>query len=290
MAGRIVLVTGATSGIGAATARGLAAQGATVLAAGRDPERVRSTVERLRTETGNPAVVGFRADLTQMKEARQLAQEVGARYPRLDVLVNNAGAVFSKRALTPEGHERTWALNVLAPFQLTRSLEPQLRASNSARVVNVASSAHRSGRIDLADLERARSYSAFGAYGQSKLAVVELTYEWARRLEGRRITINALHPGFVASGFGRNNPGAFGFALHLAEALFAISPERGARTSIYLASSPEVEGVSGRYFARCRAGRSSPRSYDRSTAAELFRICTAQTEPPGAGRPGEATP
>lgn len=120
--------------------------------------------------------------------------------------------------------------------------------------------------------------------------MVELTYEWARRFEGSRITINALHPGFVASGFGRNNPGAFGFALHLVEALFAISPERGARTSVYLASSPEVEGVSGRYFVRRRAHRSSDRSYDRSTAAELFRICMAQTEPPASGGPTEATP
>ena len=179
--------------------------------------------------------------------------------------------------VTAEGHERTWALNVLAPFLLTQLLADRLRSAPAGRVVNVSSAAHRTGRIDLADLERSRVYSAYGAYGQSKLALLLLTYEWALRFQGSPVTVNALHPGFVSTRFGRNNPGAFGWGTALAEFLFGISPERGARTTVYLATSPEVEGVTGRYFARSKPHPSSKASYDLEVGRQVWAACEAAT-------------
>lgn len=273
----MAVVTGATSGMGVVVATEIARQGAAVVAVGRDPGRTEAAAERIRSATGNPAVAAAAADLSVLAEVRRLAEELRSRFRSLDVLVHNAGAVFATRQLTMEGHERTWALNVLAPFLLTQLLTDRLLAAPRARIVNVASAAHRFGRIDLADLERAHRYTAFGAYGQSKLALLLLTYEWARRLEGRPVTVNALHPGFVATRFGRNNPGAFGFGMALAEFLFGLSAERGARTTIILATSPGVEGVSGRYFTRSRPHRSSPASYDAELGRRVFAACEAAT-------------
>jgi NAD(P)-dependent dehydrogenase (short-subunit alcohol dehydrogenase family) len=279
LAGRVVLVTGGTSGIGKVSAREIARCGASVLIVGRYPDRTRSVAEALRLESGNPSVFDLAADLSLQSEVARLAREVRDRFPRLDVLINNAGAIYSTREETPEGHERTWSLNVLAPFLLIRLLEDRLRAAPNARVVNVSSAAHRGARVDLGDPERRHRYSGFGAYSQSKLALLLLTYEWARRLCGTKVCANALHPGFVSTRFGRANPGWFGRGIALAEFLFGLSAERGARTTVFLATSPRVDGVSGRYFGRSGERRSSRASYDRDLAVALFQLCWEQTQP-----------
>jgi NAD(P)-dependent dehydrogenase (short-subunit alcohol dehydrogenase family) len=289
LAGRVVLVTGGTSGIGRATAVALAGLGATTYVASRSEERARSAAEAIARTSGNPEVHGLGADLARIAGARALAERVLTISPRLDVLVNNAGGLFSQRQVSDEGHERTWALNVLAPFQLTARLAPALRATAPARVVNVSSTAHRSGRIALDDLEGATRYSGWRAYCQSKLALLLLTYAWAGRLAGTGITVNAAHPGFVRTGFGRNNPGATGLGFRIAEALFAIGPERAARTIVTLASAPELAQTTGGYFARSRPRRSSAASYDPAMGERLWTICAGQTgveaRPPGGSGP-----
>jgi NAD(P)-dependent dehydrogenase (short-subunit alcohol dehydrogenase family) len=285
LAGRVILVTGGTSGIGHATAVALAGLGATIYLSGRAEERARSTAEAIARTSGNPQVHGLGADLARVAGARALAERVLAVAPRLDVLVNDAGGIFTDRQVSDEGHERTWALNVLAPFQLTARLLPALRAAAPARVVNVSSMAHRRGRIALDDLEGAARYSGWRAYCQSKLAVLLLTYAWAERLAGTGITVNAAHPGFVRTGFGRNNPGAAGLGFRIAEALFAIGPERGARTLVTMASAPELAQTTGRYFARSRPKRSSAASYDHAMGERLWAICAAETGVDGPGAP-----
>ena len=273
----IFLVTGGTSGIGRASAEDLARQGATLVIVGREPDRTKLAAAQIGSGAGRGGVMGIAADLSRVGEVRRLAAEVSDRFPRLDGLVNDAGAIYSTRQLTAEGHERTWALNVLAPFLLTKLLADRLAASGSGRVVNLSSSAHRWAHLDLADPERTRAYSAFGAYGRSKLALLMLSYEWARRLRPMGICVNAVSPGFVSSRFGRENPGAFGVGLAFLETLFGSSPARGARTVTYLASSPEVAGVTGGYFARCHPVRSSRVSYDEERARLLWDLCDAQT-------------
>jgi len=276
MQGKVCIVTGATSGIGLMTARALAGEGATVVAVGRNPERTAATVQHLAQETGNPAIEGLVADLSAQAQVRHLAQEFRQRYGRLDVLVNNAGALFATRQLSADGIEMTFALNHLGYFLLTHLLLDTLRGSAPARIVNVSSDAHRRGRIDFGDLQGQRRYGGWRAYAQSKLANVLFTYEMARRLEGSGVTVNALHPGFVATSFGDNNRGLTGLALRLLK-LAAISPEDGAQTIIYLATAPEVEGVSGKYFVKQKAGQSSQASYDRHAAQRLWHISTELT-------------
>lgn len=273
----MVVLTGATSGIGTATARALVGAGATVFAVGRDAERTRRCVEVLRRMSRPSSVAGLTADLSILSEVRRVAATVRDQYDRVDVLLNNAGAVFAQRQITPEGYERTWALNVLAPFLLTRGLEDRLRAAAQGRVINVASAAHRWGHLDFEDPGRARHYTAFGAYGQSKLALILLTHAWAQHFAGTCVTVNALHPGFVASRFGRSNPKGFRWAITLAQAAFGISPERGARTSVYLATAPEAASTTGGYFVRNRARRSSHASYDPLATSRLWELCGAQT-------------
>jgi NAD(P)-dependent dehydrogenase (short-subunit alcohol dehydrogenase family) len=271
MQGRVCMVTGATSGIGLITARVLARQGATLAAVGRNAERTAATVEQLIQETGNPAIEGLVADLSAQAQVRRLAHEFQQRYGRLDVLVNNAGAIFAARQLSPDGIEMTFALNHLGYFLLTHLLLDSLRGSVPARIVNVSSEAHRRGRVDFGDLQGQRRYGGWRAYAQSKLANLLFTYELARRLEGSGVTVNALHPGFVATRFGNNNRGLAGLALRLAK-LAALSPEDGAQTIISLAAAPEVEGVSGKYFVKQKAVQSSQASYDRQAAQRLWRI------------------
>jgi NAD(P)-dependent dehydrogenase (short-subunit alcohol dehydrogenase family) len=271
MHGKVCLITGATTGIGKHTALALARQDATVVIGCRDAGRGAATAEEIRRESGNPAVSVLRADLSQMAEVRRMADELMRQHQALHVLVNNAGAIYMEREVTPEGLERTFATNHLAYFLLTERLLPLLRASAPARVINVSSQAHRPARIDFDDLMGERGYSGWRAYGQSKLANVLHTYELARRLAGSGVTANCLHPGVIASGFGRNNRGLFGLILRLAP-LVLLTPEQGARTSIYLATSPEVEGVSGRYFDRCRAVASSRASYDEAAARRLWEV------------------
>jgi NAD(P)-dependent dehydrogenase (short-subunit alcohol dehydrogenase family) len=277
MTGRVCVVTGATSGIGFVTARELARLGASVVAVGRDPNRLSDAVTKITSAAPSASVRGLVADLFLEAEVRRLASEIGGLYPRVHVLVNDAGAMFSRRGVTAEGVEQTWALNVVTPFLLTHLLLPRLVASAPARVVNVASAAHRGVTLDFENLQGEKRWAGFRAYSRSKLAVVLLTHEFARRLDGARVTVNTLHPGFVASRFGRNNPGGVGAAIGVFAFLFGISPERGARTVVFLSSDPSVENVSGKYFVRRREVASSPASYDMAAAARLWDVLALQT-------------
>ncbi len=276
MRGKTCIVTGATSGIGLVTAQSLARQGANTVVVGRNREKGAATVDRIRQETGNDAVEFMLADLSVQAQVRQLAQEIQARYPRLDVLVNNVGAFFFRRQLSADGIEMTLALNYLNVFLLTNLLLDTLQASAPSRVVNVASESHRNAQIDFDDLQGERKYSGMGAYGQSKLALVLFTYELARRVDPAQITVNALHPGFVATNIGQNNGWLFKLFKPMLK-LVAVSPEKGAQTSIYLASSSGVEGVTGEYFENKTAVPSSPASYDENTARRLWRISVKMT-------------
>jgi NAD(P)-dependent dehydrogenase (short-subunit alcohol dehydrogenase family) len=274
--GKVCLVTGATSGVGLVTAQALACQGATLIVVGRNPERGAATVSRIQHETGNSAVELIIADLSAQAQVRRLASEVQRRFTRLDVLINNAGALFLRRQLSPDGLEMTFALNHLAYFLLTNLLLDHLKASPAARIVNVSSEAHRGARLDFADLQGQHRYRGWRAYARSKLANILFTYALARRLEGTSVVANALHPGFVATNFGRNNRGITAVFFRIAQ-LAAISPEQGAQTIIYLASSPEVKGITGAYFVKKKAVRSSQISYDRSAADRLWQVSAGLT-------------
>ncbi|MFN7208965.1 MAG: SDR family oxidoreductase [Aggregatilineales bacterium] len=271
MTGKTVLITGATNGIGKEAARGLAKLGARVLIVGRDAQKCAQTVAELQNSTGNQAIEALRADLSAMSEVRRLADEVKARCPRLDVLLNNAGAYFDKRLTSADGYEMTFALNHLSYFYLTNLLLDLLKASAPARIVNVSSDAHRFARLNVINPHKPPVYSGFRIYGESKLANVVFTYELARRLEGTGVTVNAMHPGFVRTGFGKNNVGLIAKLFGVMQR-FALTPEQGADTLIYLASSPEVEGVSGKYFTKRKAVPSSRASYDRTTWEALWTL------------------
>jgi NAD(P)-dependent dehydrogenase (short-subunit alcohol dehydrogenase family) len=282
MADRVALVTGATRGLGRVVALELARQGATVLLVGRDRDRTLAAAEACRAQRGGGAVDPLVADLSSLAEVRRLGEEVRRRYPRLHVLINNAGAIFARRQVTVDGFERTFALNHLAPFLLTDVLLETLKASAPSRIVNVSSRSHRRGAIDFRDLQGARRYGLGGrrAYSQSKLANVLFTYELARRLDGTGVAVNAVHPGVVATDFGRNNGGLTGLVTRLAKRLFrrfVLTPEEGADTILYLASSPEVEGVSGKYWVRRRPVPSSAASYDESTQRRLWDVSARLT-------------
>ncbi len=274
MKGKVCVVTGATSGIGEVAAIDLARRGARVLIVGRSAERCAATLERVRQAAGgDPSMTeSFVADLSSQAEVRRLADEIGKRCDRLDILLNNAGGMFLAREESADGIEMTLALNHLSYFLLTDRLLPLLKAGAAARIVNVASDAHRGGRIDFDDIQLRRNYGGWRAYQQSKLANILFTFELARRLEGTGITANALHPGFVRTRFFQDFTGWVGFIIKLGARVAAIGPEAGARTSIYLATSPEVEGVTGRYFVKCRPVNPSPRSRDRATAERLWRL------------------
>jgi NAD(P)-dependent dehydrogenase (short-subunit alcohol dehydrogenase family) len=271
MAGRVVLITGATGGIGKATAIGLAALGAQVAITGRDLGRTEAAAVEIRRLTRNPDVRAFGADLSVQADVRRLGAEVLAAYPRLDVLVNNVGGSWATRHVTPDGIEHTFAVNHLAAFLLTNLLLDRLRASAPARVVNVASAAQSSGEIDFADLQAEHGYSERKAYPQAKLASVMFTYELARRLDGSGVTATVLHPGVVNTAFGAEDPGLIFKILVPLMRPFMKTPAQGARTSIYLASSPAVQGVSGVYFADSQPKQTSERSYDEAVAARLWR-------------------
>jgi retinol dehydrogenase-12 len=272
MHGKICLVTGATSGIGRVTATALASQGATLVVVGRDPDRTHATVAQIQHDTGNPAITGLIAELSSQEHIARLVTAFRTRFERLDVLVNNAGAIFNKRQLSVDGLEMTFALNHLAYFCLTQRLLDVLKASAPARIVNVASNAHHRGRIDFDNLQGARHYSGWRAYCQSKLANVLFTYQLAERLTDTDVTVNALHPGFVASNFGQNNRGWFALMIRLGMRVKAISPTEGAQTTIYLASSPDVDGITGKYFYNKQAVQSSPASYDTQAAQRLWQL------------------
>lgn len=276
MKGKTCIVTGASSGIGFETARGLARRGAKVTLLSRSAERCQAAAGRIRQETGNEAIDFIAADLSSQTEVRKAAEEYLRRQERLDVLVNNAGGFFWNRAETVDGLEMTFALNHLNYFLLTNLLLERLKASAPARIVCVSSDAHRGARLNFDDLQNKRKYAGFPAYAQSKLMNVLFTHELSRHLEGSGVTANALHPGFVASGFAKNNGLLFRLVMPLAQ-LGAISLEDGARTSIYLASSPEVEGVSGKYFTREKEVASDPASYDEQSARRLWDVSAELT-------------
>lgn len=275
--GKVCLITGATAGIGEVAARELARKGARVVLVGRSRERCEATLGRIREEVPGAEVEALVADLSSQSEIRRLAGEFRMRFDRLDILLNNAGALFAQRQETADGIERTWALNHLAYFLLTNLLLEPLQAAAPSRVVCVASGAHRAvPGLNWDDLEGRQHYRPFRAYSQSKLANILFARELARRLEGAGVTANALHPGFVATNFMAGN-GWLGVFLRLSARLIAIKPEQGARTSIYLASSPEVEGLTGRYFEKCREARPSKAALDDDAARRLWEISMRMT-------------
>ena len=275
MAGKICLVTGGTSGIGAATAFALAQRGATVILVGRNPKKCSASVEAIRQSTGNIFVEPMMADLSAQVEIHRLVQRFKGKYCRLDVLVNNAGARFLTRSLSTEGYEMTFALNHLGYFILTNLLLKELLTGSFGRIINVASEAHRSCTgINFDDLQGARRYQGKEAYAQSKLANLLFTYELARQLEGTGLTVNAVDPGNVWTNFSRNN-GWLSWARHIAGSLRSgnlVGPREGARTSVYLAAAREVNGISGKYFSRESMVDSSPESYDLAAARRLWDV------------------
>jgi NAD(P)-dependent dehydrogenase (short-subunit alcohol dehydrogenase family) len=272
LTGRTVLITGGTSGIGRAAARQLAVQGAQVLFVGRDPDRIDATVREIKAATGADRVAGLLADLSSQASIRALSRRVIAQLDRLDVLVNCAGGYFGRRQTTVDGLELTFALNHLAYFQLTNLLLGLLKASPPARIVSVSSGAHAVGRIDFEDLQAQQRYRGQRAYSQSKLANVLFTYELARRLTGSGVTATVLHPGVVRTNFGRADQNRTMKALIGFAKPFMRNPDQGAETVVYLASSPEVEGISGAYFADRKQRGSSTCSYDPDVAARLWAI------------------
>jgi retinol dehydrogenase 14 len=272
MIGKTVLITGGTGGIGKAAAIGLASMGARVGITGRDRTRAEQAAKDIEAESGNPAVDVFVADLSSQSEVRRMADEVLSAYPRLDVLVNNVGGFWAHRRLTSDGLEHTFALNHLAPFLLTTLLLERLINSAPARVVTVSSGAQSMGKIDFDDLMGEQDYSGQQAYNQSKLANVMFTYELARRLEGTGVTATALHPGMTNTSFSAEDPArAMAPVVFLARP-FMKSPEKGAETVVYLASSSTIEGVNGKYFANRKAKNSHVSSYDDEITARLWRV------------------
>jgi retinol dehydrogenase 14 len=272
MIGKTVLITGGTSGIGRAAAIGLASMGARVGITGRDRVRAEREAEAIVRETGNPAVDVFVADLSSQVEVRRLARDVLAAYSRLDVLLNNVGGFWAHRHVTADGLEHTFALNHLAPFLLTSLLLGRLKASAPSRVVTVSSGAQSMGRIAFDDLMGERAYSGQDAYNQSKLANVMFTYELAKRLGGSGVTATALHPGMTNTAFGAEDTARGWRPLIAVMRPFMRTPRSGADTAVYLASSPEVEGVTGRYFVDRKPKDTQAASYDTAASDRLWRV------------------
>jgi len=271
MNGKVCLVTGATDGIGKVSARVLAELGAKVIIVGRNPEKSAIVLAELRSISGNENIDLLMADLAVMQEVRDLAEQVISRYDRIDVLLNNAGGYFTKHEITSDGLEMTFALNHMSYFLLTNKLMELLKYSAPARIVNVSSDAHYSVDIEFENLNGEQEYKAWKAYQKSKLANVLFTNELLKKVPGN-ITVNCLHPGFVATNFGHNNGGFFGPVLKIAQRISAIDPEEGAKTSIFLCSAPEVKGVSGKYFYKCQPKTSSRESRNMDTGKRLWKI------------------
>ncbi len=291
MQGRVVVVTGATSGIGLETARGLAARGAHTVLVGRGTERTQALAEELRRVTGNPAVdaVGV-TDLALRASWAQLSDDLLRRYPEVHVLINNAGAYFARREVTADGLERTLALNVLTPLALTTMLADRLRSSAPSRVINVSSAAHGGNVVDLDDLQAEHNFSGFRCYGRSKLELILLTRELARRLAGTGVTVNVLHPGFIRSGFGQNNGGWTAFGIRLASLMAAKSAKTGALTPLRLACDSDVARVTGEYFVDGKVVDGSVASRDLQMARRLYEACLPLLQLPALPDPPEAPP
>ena len=273
---KICVITGATDGVGLETARTLGKDGWTLVLVARNAQKGERIATELRAECGNKDITFKQADLSLQKDIRRVAHDLADSYPRIDVLLNNAGAIFWKRKQTAEGYEATFALNHLNYFLLTNLLLDQLKAAPSARLVNVASRAHVGASVDFDDLDGMAVYKrrmgGWIAYQRSKLQNIMFTNALARRLEGTNVTANALHPGFVKTRFGKDNGGAFAVILNIGMRFSAISVQKGAETQTYLARSPEVEGVSGKYFSECRQTTSTKQSMDEAAQERLWAI------------------
>jgi retinol dehydrogenase-12 len=274
--GKTMLITGATNGIGKVAALDLAKQGATIVIVGRNPEKTARVVQSIQDQSNNPAVDGLIADLSSISEVRNLARTYHQKNTHLHVLINNAGGIFADRQVSVDGYEYTFALNHLAYFTLTNLLLDMLTADAPSRIINVSSHAHVGASLDFNDLQNERhyGYGGYRAYGQSKLANLLFTYELARRLSGTGVTVNAVHPGTVATGFGHNNGGAMELGMRVFHQ-FALTPQQGADILIYLASSPEVEGITGKYWTHRKAITSSTQSYDEQSQKRLW-VLSAQ--------------
>lgn len=272
MEGKICVITGATSGIGLVAAEQLAARGARVVLIGRDRARGEAALCRVRAAAPHAEPSIHYADLSRLDAVRRLGGELAAAVPQVDVLINNAGAIFRRRELTPDGLERTFALNHMAYFLLAMLLRPRLVAAAPARIVNVASEAHRGATLDFDDLQGERGYNGWTAYRRSKLCNILFTRELARRVAGTAVTANCLHPGFVATSFGDNNRGVFRVALGVAKRLAALSPEEGAATTIHVASAPEIGGTSGAYFIKSQVAAPSSAAQDDAAARRLWDV------------------
>ena len=270
MKGKVVIITGATSGIGEIAAQRLAGMGARIVLVARDAARGQRTLTRLPSVgPGAPHSIYY-GDLSRIAECRRVGAEIAAAEPRIDVLINNAGALFGSRQLTTDNLEETFATNHMAYFVLTLALKANLLAAAPARVVSTASDAHKGYTLDFDDLQAAKTYSAIRAYGRSKLCNILFTRELARRWSGQGITANCLHPGFVATRFGDASGGILSSAVRIGKTLFAITPEKGAETIVYLASSPEVATISGEYFYKCRPATPTAGGRDDAAASRLW--------------------
>ena len=275
MDGRVVLITGGNAGIGKETAVALASMGARVVFTARDEARGSDARTEIRTRSGSDEVEVMPLDLARFASVRDFAKRWGDEHDQLDVLVNNAGLILNSRRQTDDGYEMTFQVNHLGPFLLTQLLRDQLVAGDDARVVNVASDAHSSARrgLDFDDLQSTRHYRGFRVYGKTKLANILFTRELARRWADTGVTANAVHPGFVASSFGRDgDTGRFGALLFPLLKPFALSPEQGARTQVYVASAPELAGISGGYWVKSAPATPSAAAQDDAAAARLWQV------------------
>ena len=270
MQGKVVVMTGATSGIGQVAAEKFASMGARIVQVARSRERAEAALARLRYIAPKASHTVHYADLSRVAEMQRVAGEIAQAEPRVDVLINNAGALFNSRQVTADGLEMTFATNHMAYFLFTRGLRERLLASAPARIVSTASDAHKGNQIDFDDLQSAKGFRGFKIYGRSKLCNILFTRELARRLAGTGVTANCLHPGFVSTRFGDESGGAFSLVVRIAKN-FAISPEKGAETIVYLASSPDVAAVSGEYFYKCRVATPSKEARDDDAARRLWR-------------------
>lgn len=264
MQGKTIVITGATSGIGEVAAIRLSERGARIVAVARDKSRADATLKKLKGARHTVHI----ADLSRLSEMKRVAGEIAAAEPVIDVLMNNAGALFNSRQVTEDGLEKTFAMNHMAYFVVTNLLLGNLKSS--ARIVSTASDAHKGAKLNFDDLQSAKSYSGFGVYGKSKLANILFNRELARRIEGTGVTANCLHPGFVATRFGDQSGGIVSVAVRVVKPIGAISPEKGAQTMIYLASSPEVANVSGEYFYKCKLATPTAEAQDDASAKRLW--------------------
>jgi len=269
MQGSTVVITGATSGIGEVAADRLAAKGARIVFVARDASRGEETLKHLRAIAPEADHAVHYADLSKLGEMKRVAAEIAASEPRIDVLVNNAGAMFNARRVSEDGLEMTFATNHLSYFVLTNLLKSRMGAGS--RVVNTASDAHKGAHLDFEDLQSAKHYSGFGAYGRSKLCNILFTRELARRLAGTGVTANCLHPGFVATRFGNQSGGILSLAIRAAKN-FALTPEQGAETIVYLASSPDVADVTERYFVKCHPATPTREAQNDDDARRLWDV------------------